>query len=292
MDKWTELRTAYQVAKFGTVSAASENIGVHRATVNRHIDILEEELGAPVFIRHAKGYTLTELGEELLRVAQKTEELMDDLSGRAKGGSMELEGEIIVTVLPHFTKMLTAPIEQFRAKNPNCRVTIIASEDLARLEYGEAHVAIRVGAKPDHLDYVVSDYGSIGLNLYAHDAYIQRKGMPKGAHDLADHEFAVPSQSEGRAPFMPWISENVSAAQISISSQHYSVVNEAVFAGLGLGFLTDVDVADRTDVHAVLPADNSWSIPVWLVTHVDLHRTEKVQAMLTCLKTIREKSSR
>ena len=85
MDKWAELRTAYQVAKLGTVSAAATALGFHRATVNRHIDVLEEEMGARIFIRHARGYTLTELGEDVLRVAQKTEELIEDLSGSSRG---------------------------------------------------------------------------------------------------------------------------------------------------------------------------------------------------------------
>jgi DNA-binding transcriptional LysR family regulator len=44
MDKWAELRTAYQVAKLGTVSAAATALGFHRATVNRHIDVLEKRL--------------------------------------------------------------------------------------------------------------------------------------------------------------------------------------------------------------------------------------------------------
>ena len=69
MDKWAELRTAYQVAKLGTVSAAADALGFHRATVNRHIDVLEAEIGARIFIRHARGYALTELGEDVLRVA-------------------------------------------------------------------------------------------------------------------------------------------------------------------------------------------------------------------------------
>jgi len=83
MEKWAELRTAYQVAKLGTVSAAAKALGFHRATVNRHIDALESELGSRVFIRHARGYELTELGKEVLRTAQKTEQLLDDLSGLA-----------------------------------------------------------------------------------------------------------------------------------------------------------------------------------------------------------------
>ena len=57
MDKWTEIKAAYQVARLGTVSAAAEVLGVHRATVIRHIDALEAELGGTLFHRHNTGYT-------------------------------------------------------------------------------------------------------------------------------------------------------------------------------------------------------------------------------------------
>jgi DNA-binding transcriptional LysR family regulator len=57
MDKWTEIKTAYHVARLGTVSAAADVFGVHRATVIRHIDTLEAELGARVFLRNKTGYT-------------------------------------------------------------------------------------------------------------------------------------------------------------------------------------------------------------------------------------------
>jgi DNA-binding transcriptional LysR family regulator len=34
----------------------------------------------------------------------------------------------------------------------------------------------------------------------------------------------------------------------------------------------------------VFPHQDDWSAPLWLVTHVDLHRTHKVQAFLNFLK--------
>ena len=46
MDHWTEIKTAYEVVHLGTVSAAADTLNVHRATVIRHIDHLEAELGA------------------------------------------------------------------------------------------------------------------------------------------------------------------------------------------------------------------------------------------------------
>ena len=66
MDNWDEIRTAYQVARLGTVSGAAEVLGVHHATVIRHVDAQEARLGVKLFQRHARGYTATEAGAELL----------------------------------------------------------------------------------------------------------------------------------------------------------------------------------------------------------------------------------
>jgi DNA-binding transcriptional LysR family regulator len=287
MEHWTEIRTAFQVAKLGTVSAASRALGVHRATVNRHIDALEDELGARVFIRNPKGYTLTEFGEELLQVAQKTDELFEDLVGRAKGSKSQVEGEIILTSLPPFTNVLMAPIAAFRAANPNCQVAIIASEDLQRLEYGEAHIALRAGPKPEHPDYVVQSFGKVGLNLYAHDSYLSRKDMPDSVTDLALHEFVLPPRTEGRVPIWTWISAEVANPKVAVVARDPIVARQAVLAGLGLGILSEFDVAGRRDLHAVLPTKKHWAVPLWLVTHVDLHRTGKVQEMLKRIKALR-----
>lgn len=287
MDKWAELRTAYQVAKLGTVSAAADALGFHRATVNRHIDLLEAEIGARIFIRHARGYALTELGEDVLRVAQKTEALFDDLAGRVKGEKAQMTGEIKLTILAPFASLFMKPVAAFKVQNPQCIVEIDASEDLARLEYGEAHVAIRAGAKPDHPDYVVSSFGRVGFNLYAHDRYVQNYGMPIGADDLKGHKFIVPQAPRRAPPFGDWLTDNVTPEMIAMSSRDIWVLIEAMSAGVGMGFIGDYEAENRSGFHAVLPPNKAWSVPIWLVTHVDLHRTEKVQGMLGYLKAAR-----
>src|SRR6056297_2506643 len=97
MDNWDEVRTAYNVARVGTVSGAAEVLGVHHATVIRHIDALEERLGVKLFQRHARGYTPTEAGEDLMRVAQATDDQFAQLSGRIKGRGSEVSGELMIT---------------------------------------------------------------------------------------------------------------------------------------------------------------------------------------------------
>lgn len=287
MDKWTELRTAYQVAKLGTVSAAAQTLGFHRATVNRHIDILEQEIGAKIFIRHARGYALTEIGQDLLRVAQKTEELIDDLAGRVQGGNAQIEGQIKLTILAPFASLLMPAVAEFRARNPQCRVDIETGEDLARLEYGEAHIAVRAGQRPEHPDYVVSELGGIAFNLYAHDKYIARHSLPTKGADMSEHLFVLPEFPNERLPFGSWIADNIRPEMIALSSRDIWVTAEAISAGIGMGFMGEYEAGARGNLNAVFPPNPDWAVPGWIVTHVDLHRTEKVQAMLASIKANR-----
>ena len=96
---WDEIRTAYHVARLGTVSGAAEVLGVHHATVIRHIDALEDRLGSKLFQRHARGYTPTEAGNDLLLVAQTTDDQFTQLAGRIRGRGEEVTGELIVTTV-------------------------------------------------------------------------------------------------------------------------------------------------------------------------------------------------
>lgn len=288
MNKWTELRTAYEVAKLGTVSKAAEALGLHRATVNRHIDVLEEEFGTRIFIRNARGYALNEFGEDVLRVGQKTEELLNDLAGRIRGADAGFEGEIKLTILPTFAEMLMKPVSAFRHEYPNCRVSISASEDLARLEFGEAHIAIRAGPKPDYPDYIVQPFRTIQLKLYAHQSYIQQHGTPKDMNEMSEHVFVVPMDEQQVLPFAEWSMKHIKTEQIAVKSHDIIVGIEAIRSGLGIGFMSDFHAQKSSSFHEVPLANEAWTVRQWLVTHIDLHRTGKVQAMLKHLKNSQE----
>ena len=59
---------------------------------------------------------------------------------------------------------------------------------------------------------------------------------------------------------------------------------EAVRAGLGLGFLQVREAERDDDLVQILPPSGEWDSTLWIVTHVDLHRTLKVQSFLAVLK--------
>ena len=285
MDNWDEVRTAFQVARCGTVSGAAEALGVHHATVIRHIDALEQRLGVKLFQRHARGYTATEAGQDLFLVAQATDDQFTQLAGRIKGQGEGVTGELVVTSLPNLTNKLVPVLADFQRQHPGLIVRFLTGARLFRLEYGEAHVAIRAGARPEDPDNVVQELMIQPMAMAASKAYVKRYGQPASVDDLDGHVFVGTDGQENRAPFYRWLAERVSREQVVFRANDDRGLAAGVRAGAGLGFMPVDQIANEEDLVQVIDPIDEWGSPIWIVTHVDLHRSPKVQTFLKALKT-------
>ena len=284
LDSWDEIRTAYQVARLGTVSGAAEVLGVHHATVIRHIDALERRLGAKLFQRHARGYTTTESGAALLAVAQTTEEQFAHLVSRIKGQGETVSGELVVTAITGISTLLVPVFAAFQASHPEATIRFISDMRVFRLDFGEAHVAIRAGAAPQEPDYVVQPLARMKTGLYAATSYVQRHGQPHGPGDFAGHRFVGPEVTGSRAPFLLWLINQVPPDAITFRSSDPTAALEAIRGGLGIGFVASRTGRQDPDLVEIMAPRPEWDSPLWVVTHVDLHRSRKVQSFLTILK--------
>lgn len=284
MDNWDEIRTAFQVARVGTVSGAADAMGVHHATVIRHIDALEKRLGVKLFQRHARGYTATEAGRDLMQVATATDDQFTQLAGRIRGQGEGVSGDLVVTSLVMLSPLITPVLAKFRRENPELTLRFLTGDRLFRLEYGEAHVAIRAGKAPDQPDNVVQPFLTQQMHLVAATSYIDDHGMPKGEDDLCNHWFVGHDSADARAPFYQWLASHVPQNRVVFRTTDIRATIDAVVAGAGMGFVTAADLKRNPELVEVIPSQPDWSAHLWLVTHVDLHRTTKVQAFLSFLK--------
>lgn len=276
IDSWDEIRTAWHVAQAGTVSGAAEALGVHHATVIRHIDALEARLGVRLFQRHARGYTPTEAGAALAQVAHVTGEQFAQLATRLGGTGDAMAGDLIITTLPELAPLLRPAVAQLAGDYPDLSIRVLTERRLARLEYGEAHLALRAGPQPTEPDNVARHLADLTPALYASAAYVARRGMPTSDADLSVHRFVASDDADSRAPFARWLEALRPAPRIVLRSNEAAVRRGALLDGLGIGFLTPSEAGDG--LVTVMPPRADWTSQIWLVTHVDLHRTAKVQA--------------
>ena len=115
----TTLRYIDEVAKVGSIRKAAEILSITPSALNRRILMFEEELGAPVFERLARGVRLNTAGEILIDHIRHQMSDMDrvksqiaDLSGVRRGHvSIACPQPLLRYFLPH-------EIERYRAEHP------------------------------------------------------------------------------------------------------------------------------------------------------------------------------
>ena len=289
MNNWTEIRTAFQVGRLGTVSAAADYLGVHRATVIRHVDALEAALGGKLFHRHKKGYAPTDLGYELIRMAEASERQFMQLIGKAKGDDAALEGEFVVTSVDHAVHLFLPALARFQSNQPGLQVRYIETATPLRLEYGEAHIAFRLGTKPDHPDYVVRHFGDIPMGLYASASYVDQFGRLGAQDENRSHRFVVIDGNLLPAPLAAWQRRNIPKDAITLRSTGTYLLRQAILSGQGIGFMPVHLAEEHGKLIQMAEQHRRWKMSVWMVTHVDLHRSAKVQAFLRVLNDERDR---
>lgn len=277
IENWDDVRIALEVARRGTVSAAAEALGVHHATVIRRIDALEAELQVRLFQRHPRGYALTEAGQVLLKTGGEADERFAQMAAQIRGTGDRIEGELVVTSLSELDDLVMPRLVGLMRDHPALRLTYLTDPRLYRLDAGEAHIAIRAGARPTEPDYVVQHFQSGMHHLYASPEYLARYGEVTG---VTGHRFALNGPEGRNAPYMRWLSERLAPENIVLIASESSAREEVIRSGLAVGVLPET----RTEGLVKIDWPGGWPTDLWLVTHMDLHRTPKVQAALAALR--------
>ncbi|MEM8617678.1 MAG: LysR family transcriptional regulator [Pseudomonadota bacterium] len=282
MRMWTEMRTAMMVARLGTVRAAAASMGVHRATVTRHIDALEDALRVKLFLRHRDGYTLTSDGKSLQRLAESIDRLTENFVQAATEKTEHLSGTLTITSFVRASRVLAPIIRRFCIDHPDVRIQYFAETELSRLELGQADIAIRSGPPPTNSDYVVIPFRDFDIGLFGHKSYLAERGVPVTREDLHQHSFVGVQTNTGAI-------DVVDLFGVTRSSVHYvtndpTVALNAIEAGIGLGVVAEIDAKRSRDLVEVLPRKEPRQTNTWIITHVDMHRTRLVQAFLCYLR--------
>jgi DNA-binding transcriptional LysR family regulator len=172
-------------------------------------------------------------------------------------------------------------------ENPKISVRFRSSNEVLKLEHGEADVAITIGEPPNHPDYVVIPLLRMSLGLYCSDL---NDHVPH-LQDIDDAcpcgcPFIVSERNIYGQSIEHWIDANINPEQVVLTASSIRGANDAVLSGLGAGFLPSY-LAQRTNsLLEIIPSMPDWNVPLWIVTHVDLHRTAKVQSFLGYVKTL------
>lgn len=278
---WDDIRIAWQVADSGSLSRAGERLGMNHSTVLRHINRLEQQLGLKLFIRHQRGYRLTDAGQLLLEKMRPIVADMQRLQGSLSTLDATPSGTLRISTVSDFSVFFTPLLHEFRELYPQVRVQIVATDAVLPLASGEVHVAIRMGAEPREPDLVARLLLQAGMHYYASDDYLARYGMPQSLADINRHWWVMPSGDKQQIGVIRQVLDRLDPRQIAFESNSFTDIHSAVKAGMGIGPVGGLQrmTWQMEPLQSVEFGIRAESAPMWFVYHKDMRRSARVQAL-------------
>ncbi|WP_170327855.1 LysR family transcriptional regulator [Ruegeria arenilitoris] len=274
---WSLIQSFLAVAETGSLSAAARQLDRSQPTLGRQIHALEDELGVSLFDRHARGLKLSEVGTQLLPMAQQMHSAMTSFSLAAAGQSQQLEGSVRITASVFASHHLLPPIlAQIRALEPAIQLELVATDTTENLLYREADIAVRM-YRPAQMDIISRYLGDVNLCFCAARAYLDRAGRPQNPEDLFEHDlvgFDANEQIIKKMQQRGWpASKNSFATRCDLQSAYWQLVR----AGCGIGF-SQVQVAQADPDVEVLDLDVEIEpLPVWLAAPQAMRQTPRIR---------------
>lgn len=278
---WDDIRVAYTVAEAGSLSAAGQLLGMTHSTVLRRVNQLEAELGQRLFIRHQRGYRLTEAGHLLLDKAKPIVADMQMLQNSLMMLGSSPSGTIRISTVSDFSQFLAPLIAGFRQQYPQIRVETVATDDILSLSQGDIHAALRIGSQPSEPDLIARPLMKIGLRYYATECYIERFGLPQSMADVGRHQWILPTGDKRQIPGIKDLYEKLDNEQIVFQSNSFNDIYYAVLQGMGIGPFESLHRPNLPS-EGVRCVDFGLSFdaePLWLVYHKDMKDSIRIRAL-------------
>ncbi len=274
---WDRLRIFHAVVEAGSFTRAGEDLLLSQSSVSRQISTLEEELGLPLFHRHARGLVLTEQGEILAKSASKISKELLDIEIELTNTRQRPSGDLrITTTVGLGANWMTPRLNEFVVKYPEIKLELILTDDDLDLSLREADLAIRFH-RPEHAHLVQRRLFTVHFHLYASPEYLDFYGTPNRLDELSNHKLI----SYGHAPtslksinWLETIAHEYGNPGSILKIDNLNGLKHAAAAGIGIVLLPDYVIGTTPNLSCISMNAKLPEIDTYL-TYPEEQRTSK-----------------
>jgi DNA-binding transcriptional LysR family regulator len=249
-----QVETFVAVVRGGGFTKAAALLHLSQPAVSRRLDLLERDLGAPLFERMRSGVILTEAGRTFLPHAEGLLACMRDGLDSVRALQQVDRGTITLALVGTLASTtLTGCLQRFRDAHPRVELrlrTALSQEVSVLVRRGDATLGLRYGGDPhpEMLCVAVYDEAMMVVCSPRHPLVSRRSVTPSSLG--AERWVAFPPRNDAFYEPYPWSLQNrlaawgVSPAEI-IPIDSLTAQKRMVEAGFGLALLPESSVDEE-----------------------------------------------
>lgn len=180
-----------RVVETGSFARAAERMALSKPVLSRRVARLEEQLGARLLTRTARGAQPTDIGQAYYARAANVLAELDAAQEVVAEAVTQIAGPIRISGPLSFGVLYLAPVlADFAAKHPRVELDIEFDDRVVDLAGGGYDLAVRIGNLADSA-LVARRIAPVRKVLIGSPDYLDRHGRPKVPADLAGHQALI-----------------------------------------------------------------------------------------------------
>lgn len=274
---WDDMCLVHAIADVGTLSGAARALHVSHPTAFRRLNRLERKMGVRFFDRARDGYTATAAAEEVSGLVRRLRTDVLAVERRIVGRDLRPSGTLRITTTDTLLFGWLSPgLREFRRAYPDIRLELVVSNDVFSLSKREADIAVRPAHNPDE-SLVGRRIGTIAQAPYMAKTLATQVD---NTEPLASIDWIGPDESMTYPAYDRWLEQDdlVERCRIRVNSV-YGMLS-AARAGLGVSVLPCYLGENDEQLSRVGGAIPSMATDLWILTHPDLRKTERIRVFL------------
>jgi len=251
--KWDDLRIFLEVARQGSVHAASKRLKLDHSTVTRRIGKLESLLSVKLLDRSRKGIAVREEAQALLKHIEQMDMHASSLEGTVTRTGNESTQTVRIATMEGLASLYLArclpALSQFA---PNVKIELVSIPQTVDLTRKEADIFLSF-FNPKTRGLKSALFGRVSLFLYCSPDYMHRHGLPRDRKDLQKHSFVGYIDDLLAIHAVRWLDEVIAKPTMSFHSNSIIAQCNAAVSGLGIVLLPTFVAAGVAGLQRILP---------------------------------------
>ncbi len=273
-------------ARLGKLTQAANEIALSQSAASQALKELEESLGYPLFERVGRDLLITENGQKALPKVRQIADILDSLKSdnlNNMSGLLRIvaSGTIATYLLP---KVLAEFIKVYPQVKPEIHIGNTQMV-IAFLDKGKASIGLIEGpASHQHLQ--ITPWQQDKLEVFCSPSHALASVKKISCKQLSQQSWVLREQGSGtRAIFDAAIEQVGLQLNLALEISRQSAIKESVKAGLGLGCLSKLTIADELKDGSLVALQSPLNLSrrFSLVTHKDSHHNLLTQTFIDFL---------
>ncbi|ENN93885.1 LysR family transcriptional regulator [Bartonella bovis] len=255
---WDKLRVFHAAAEAGSFTHAAEKLHLSQSAISRQVAALEQDVGVPLFQRHARGLILTEQGEILYRTAYDVLMKLENARSQLNESSKKPTGRLRVTsTFGMGAGWLAERVREFLSLYPDMQVQLLLDDKEIDLTIRHADCAVRL-RQPQQPGLIQRKLFTVHMHVYASVNYVATYGKPEKLSELDKHRIIsfgepVPSYLSG----LNWLEKagrSDGSLRISVLQINNIIsIKNALMRDFGIAVLPDYIVSNNEQLVRLFP---------------------------------------